>query len=618
LLYDAVYGKVKHRHTMAARKPTKPPEQPTPLQTYGLKLDGPQTQLAYDRAAFALNVPIDKGAPPKNVLFWRIADRLVPGWFERHAWTQKIVDAICAEQWIGFAGCSNSAKTRNIAGFACLWWLAYPEESAVIFCSTTAKALRRRGWAEVQNFHTSIPGPRVGNFVDSMMQWQSVRGDSKHCVMGLAVEDGSTIKASDSIKGFHTKRLMIVVDEATAVPQAITEAATNMWSYPKEFVFIMIGNPRSRLDEFGKFIQPNLGWEAVSVETEEWETTPKLNNKPGVCVRFDAEKSPNIVEGRLVSKHLPTKEKIESWKLRLAKLGAENDPSYFSNARGFPPPEGLEKTVFSESAILAYGGSGRHQFTGSNFHIIGALDPARAGGDRPALRFAALGDTTSGKWGIEWCPPIVVSLDARSKKPLDYQLTDAVRKACENVVWRGEKYVCLPENFAVDATGGGADLCDIMQHEWSERVMRIVFSGSPSDDAVSYEDLRPSSDIYRNKRVEMYWRTRKMLDAEQLKGIDVDTAKELCSIVYDDSKALMQLMSKADYRERFGKSPDFADCAIMLTEIARWKGFRLAPVGRTATRQERVSADAHAADDALTDITYSEQDPEELYEALEP
>jgi len=51
-------------------------------------------------------------------------------------------------------------------------------------------------------FHTSIPGPRIGNFVDSRMMWQATKGDDKHAIMGIAVEEGETTKVADNIKAF--------------------------------------------------------------------------------------------------------------------------------------------------------------------------------------------------------------------------------------------------------------------------------------------------------------------------------------------------------------------------------------------------------------------------------
>lgn len=531
---------------------------------------------------------VDSGAPQRHQLFRLIADKLVPGWFEWHSWTEAMINGLSYNKWVGLAGCASSAKTRNVAGFACLWWLCDPADSSVIFCSTTMKSLRKRGWAEVQNFHTSVIGPRFGNFVDSRMMWQSTKGDDKHAIVGIAVEEGGTSKVADNIKGIHTRRQMIVIDEATAIPTAIFDAATNMHAYPKEFIMVLMGNPRSRLDEMGKFCEPLHGWSSVGVDTDEWETKPQMDGQCGIVLRFDAEKSPNIVEGKLVSRHLPTKEKVEA---RRKALSSENDPAYWSNDRGFWPPEGLVKTIFSETAIVKHNGAGKHVFTGARFEIIGAFDPARIGGDRRALRFAALGEIEGGGWGIEWMPPIIVPVSAKSNNPIDYQLVEQVRRECEKVTWRGNSsYSCPPESLGIDATGGGADLCDIFERLWSPSIMRIVFSGSASEDSCSLEDVRPANEVYRNKRAEMYFRSRNALNSNQLKGIDNETAKELCSIEFDDSKPLITLISKTDYKAMFGKSPDLADSGIMLLEVARRKGFRLSAVGQTVHRGKEWDA----------------------------
>ena len=574
------------------------PAQPPPLQTYGIKTQG-YPQNYYDRVAFALKIPIDKGAPTRINLFKQITDTLVPGWFEWHDWTKKMIGGLCENQWVGLSGCSGSAKTRNVAGFACAWWTAYPEESSVTFCSTTIKSLRKRGWAEVQNFYTALGVNKFGNFVDSRMIWQAEKGNDKNAILGIAVEDGATIKVADNIKGIHTKRQMIIIDEATAVPPAIFEACTNMYAYPKEFILVLMGNPRSRLDEFGKFCEPLNGWTSVSVDTEEWETKPQMNGVNGIVLRFDSLKSPNIMEGRLVSKHLPTKEKVEA---RKSRVGSENDPSYWSNDRGFWAPEGLTKTVFTESAIVQHGGYDKHKFTGRNFHIIGALDPARTGGDRATLRFGKLGELANGQWGLEWMMPLVVPLDARSTKPIDFQLMEQVRRQCERFTHAGQEYHCEPENLGVDATGGGANLCDTMQAIWSPKIMRIIFSGSCSEDACSYEDVRPANEVYKNKRVEMYFRSRNALNSQQLKGIDNETATELCTLEFDDSKPLMVLMPKADYKMRFGKSPDFADSGVMLLEVARRKGFTLAPVGQTVHKHSEWSDEVKKTQEVYEEV----------------
>jgi len=596
---------------VAKKKSAAPPVLPIErIERFGIPVEG-KDQLFYYRWAFAKRMSIDSGAPPRLKLFRQMTDILAPGWFEWHTWTERQIGGLCDNQWVGLAGCAGSAKTRNVAGFACAWWLAAPEISSVIFCSTTVKSLRKRGWAEVQNFYTSIPGPRIGNFVDSRMLWQVAKGEDKHAIVGIAVEEGSTAKVADNIKGIHTRRQLIVIDEATAIPTAIFEAATNMVNYPEEFMMVVIGNPRSRLDEMGKFCEPAGGWQSVSVETEDWETREQMNGLHGLVVRFDAEKSPNIVEGKVVSKHLPTKEKVEA---RRKMLGSENDPTYWSNDRGFWAPEGITKCVFTETAMIKHNAFGTHTFSGNRFSIIGSFDPARIGGDRRALRFAAIGETEPDKWGIEMMPPIIIPVNATSTNPIDYQIVEQVRRECEAVTWRGQRYSCPPENLGIDATGGGADLCDIFERMWSPHIMRIVFSGSASEDACNLEDVRPANEVYRNKRAEMYFRARNALNAEQLRGFDRETAREITTVEFDDSKPLMVMVSKTDYKKLFGKSPDLSDTVAMLLEVARRKGFRLAPVGKTVNRHDEWNRIVEQTQSVFSDAGYVEEevDTEEM------
>jgi hypothetical protein len=521
-------------------------------------------------------------------LFWKIHDKLTPGFLEKHPWSIRQITAFCDNKWVGLAGCAGSAKTRNTTGFCCTWWSCAPEISSVIFCSTTAKALRKRGWAEVQNYFSKLGENKFGNFVDSRMIWQATKGDDRHAITGIAVEEGEMTKVADNIKGIHTERQLVVIDEATAVPPAIFEACTNLYATPREFLLFLLGNPRTRLDEFGKFIEPLRGWESVTVEDEEWETTSKIDGSCGICLRFDIEKSPNLdyPEDKPVSKYIPLRGHVERVR---ANTGYHDSPSYWSNERGFPPPDGLAKTLFSETSISKHGGRDKHVFTGNDFRIIGSFDHARNGGDRPIARFAALGEIESGKMGIESLPPIPVPINVSSSNPIDYQIVEKLMWLCDNVTYRGQKYHCRAEDFGIDATGGGADLCDIAQRIWSPHIIRILFSGACTSDACSHEDIRPANDVYENLRAEMYHRARNALHSGQLKGIDRETEKELISVEFVDDKAKIKMMDKRDYRKKFKKSPDLADTEIMLAEVARRRGFKLSIEGKTIHRYEDTS-----------------------------
>ena len=591
------------------------------LQTYGCK-EKKKSQFGYDRWAFS-HYAQAKNPPPREDLFKKIIEEMVPGWVEFHSWSDMFFHAACTHRWIGVSGCSGAAKTRNAAGFAATWWLCAPHESSVILCSTTMKSLRKRGWAEIQNYAEALKkrnGDGYGNMVNSQTMWQNEKGDDRNAIFAIAVQEGDINKVAANIQGIHSRRQLVIIDEAEAVPAAIWKACANLYRYPidagGEFILIALANPRSRLSQFGRFIEPKGGWNTVTVEHEEWEGKPQLDGTTNThVIRFDFRKSPNVLSSKIVSKHLPTKASVNGRLASLAARGAENDPDHWCFDLGFPPPDGLLKTPFSESMLVKAGAFNQQQFSGADFRIIGACDPAYTG-DRPVVQFAALGRLNTGELGYEALEPIVLSLDATSQSPARYQLLDQIKFQCENVKYRGHTYQCRPEDFAIDTTGD-AGLADIAQREWSLSVNRIMFSGSATDAPCSREDMRPAREVYANKRAEMYYQTRDAVETGQIKGLSKDTAAELCSLLEIVEKAdgtvrpKKTLESKREYKKRYQKSPDLADGLVMVTEVAQLKGMVVGARALTAQLGSGIEELVQKANDIYADLSYSAENEED-------
>ena len=611
---------------MPARIKTKAVQAPTPQQirNYGFSnpKGGPPSQFFFDQLAFASRRAADYGTPPRHELFWRLIQTINPTYMERHRWSEMLIRALCDEQWCCLAGCSSSGKTHGIVGFAAVWWLCAPLDSIVIFCSTTAKSLRKRGWANLHQFYSSMNpacggGMPFGHFVDSRLIWQAERGNDRAAIVGIAVEEGDTNKVADNLKGVHEARTLVVADEATSIPAAIFEACTNLYSYG-DFQLAMLANPRSRLDQFGRFMCPKNGWGSVTLEDETWETIPQINGRTGICIRFDVRKSPNmdVPADKPISKHLPLRGRVEAL---LRNPAYADSPSAWSNEYGFPAPEGLLKNVFSESMLVKHEAAGKLTFTGSKFRIIAALDPARSGGDRAALRFAKMGEVTDGIMGIQMYPALIIPIQVQSSNPIDFQIAEQVKRQCEAVRLDGQLFSCAPENLAVDATGGGASLVDILQRIWSPRVERVVFSAAPSEDQISLEDVRPAKEVYRNLRCEMYFRARAMVESGQLKGMDLDTQKEIVNVTFmdsEDNKGKIVLISKRDYKLKYQCSPDLSDTVAILAELARRRGFSIKPLGQTVYRSEdfhRIVQSAQTVYDGRSHYTEDNEVFEEEY-----
>jgi hypothetical protein len=137
-------------------------------------------------------------------------------------------------------------------------------------------------------------------------------------------------------------------------------------------------------------------------------------------------------------------------------------------------------------------------------------------------------------------------------------------------------------------------------------------------------DPRLASEVYANKRVEMYFQTLNGVMSGQIKSIDKDTASELCSIreLVEKSDGSIRtrksLMNKKEYRQMFQKSCDLADAGVMLTEVARMRGFTIAAFGLAADKSDDVDeivAKVNAISDEA-DFAPANDDPYEEEYAL--
>ena len=462
-------------------------------------------------------------------------------------WLEAQVESLCDYDYVGWAGCGASGKTYGATLFATVWWLANPLKSTVVLTSTTAKMIRKRMWANLQDLVRKTRG-FPGNMVDSKMALQAVKGDDRHSISAIAVAEGNTSKAVANIQGIHAERVMVIIDEATDTPEAAFEACTNLSKGCREFKMLVIGNPASKFDPHGRFCTPAKGWRSVTIEDQHWLT------ERGICRRFDGMKSPNISEGRTKYPYLITHDQV----LSAMRHEGEQSPTFWKYTRGFWAPDGMVKTVLSESLIDTHTPTKKLVFT-ANVEQVAALDPG-FGGDRCILRFAKVG-TANDKMSILFGDIIHISPNAQLTEPVHYQIANRVKEECNA---RGIR----PDRFALDSSGEGGGLADILTREWGV-VHRVEFGGSPSNLPVSDEDSRPCNEAYDRKVTELWFSMRKWVVEERVGGLDMETLQEFCARMFDDGKRKISVESKTVMKQRTGKSPDLADAAVVLLDLVR-------------------------------------------------
>lgn len=98
---------------------------------------------------------------------------------------------------------------------------------------------------------------------------------------------------------------------------------------------------------------------------------------------------------------------------------------------------------------------------------------------------------------------------------------------------------------------------------------RVEFGGAPSDLPVSDEDPKPCNEAYDRKVTELWFSMRKWVIEERIGGLDIPTLQEFCARMFDDSKRKISVETKGIMKQRTGKSPDLADAAVVLLDLAR-------------------------------------------------
>jgi hypothetical protein len=430
-------------------------------------------------------------------------------------------------------------------------FIVAPYDTMVLVTSTTLKDSRKRIWGSIRDYWQAAPA-LPGKLVDSMglIRFEDGTGGTsdKSGITLIAAEKKKEKEAVGKLIGFKNKRVIVIADEMPELSESILEASASNLSLNPEFQFIGIGNPASRFDAFGILAKPMNGWQSISPLEDEWQT------ERGLCIRFDGERSPNVLTGKLIYPWIVTQAKLDEAKARFG----ENSLAYYRMFRGYWAPTGDEDNIYSEAEIVSAQADQPAIWLEEPTRVA-ALDPAFTnGGDRSVLFFGNYGISREGIPTLAFTHYELLQDDVTNKKQTRSE--QIVRQFWDKCEQNG----VLPEHAAFDASGAGGPFGDIVDMVWSRDVLRVQFGGKASDLPVSATDNTPSCDRYVNRVSELWFGAKELIRNGQLKGIDKELAKEMCARKYSTDKGTalrMRVESKIDMKGRTGQSPDIADSA---------------------------------------------------------
>jgi hypothetical protein len=188
---------------------------------------------------------------------------------------------------------------------------------------------------------------------------------------------------------------------------------------------------------------------------------------------------------------------------RTAEIYGENSPQFWKQRVGFWCPEGITKTVLSETMIQKFRamekiGAGGALSWVNGFVQAAVLDPSFEGQDRKVLRFPKWGDVFDSLTGqtrkaIDLGEYIILKVDVTLPEPIHYQIVRQVKQAC---IERG----IPPDLMALDSSGEGGGLASIFAREWSPAIVMVEFGGRASERPVSEINPRTCREEYVQPR----------------------------------------------------------------------------------------------------------------------
>jgi hypothetical protein len=502
----------------------------------------------------------------KEYYFWRVADilwnhdDLPEHMFIRHPWAEQIIRECIQNKYLAIGGAASSSKSHTLGGYGIICWLARPRDTLVLMTSTTLREARKRIWGSVISLLSVIDGAPINirdsigsaNYVDEKGQTFDRAGLSL-----IAAEKSRTREAIGKFIGLKQKYVILLCDELGELSPAIVHAGLSNLSKNPHFEIKGASNPASRFDAFGEWSKPADGWESVTPEVDdEWKT-----KWGGKYIRLDGERSPNVALGYTKYPFLPTEEKIAEDKLLLG----ERSRAYMRMVRAVFFDSDEAEGIYGESELINSGAMAKIRYTSST--LIAGVDPAFTnGGDRTCMWFARVGYDETGQFSLQFEECIFLNDDSTNKAvPRTYQIVRQIKDEC---IKRG----VAATDLAIDSTGAGSPLCDVLAGEWSDQFLRVQFGGKASDRRVSANSRLTGEELYTNRVSELWFVGKEFLRTKQLHGVTGDLAKEMCARRYDMIKGSglrVRVETKAELKARMGNSPDEADAAFIVLDLAR-------------------------------------------------
>lgn len=435
-------------------------------------------------------------------------------WWEAQA---EVARTVAAHRRTVVKSANGVGKTYLAADLA-LWFLYTHRPSVVLTTAPTWRQVRYLLWEEIRRRFRGAQVPLPG----TLRLTQLTVGEGWFA-LGLATDDGVRFQ------GFHAENLLILMDEASGIPEEIWEAAEGV-AVGRNNRILAIGNPLSPSGRFYRLFRAASRWQRRTISALE---------HPNVTGR--GWQIPGAVTAEAISERVaewcePVEREVDDKAHSPADLfewqGALYRPNSIFRARVLGEfPDSEEEALIPRRWIEA----AMERPLPAEGYRRAAVDVARLGGDSTVIGLRV--------------GPVVTHLEAIRGADLMEVCGRISRLAYE------EK----PESIAIDSIGLGAGVVD--------RLNELKIAGV---EAVNVALPANHRERFANRRAELYWGLRERFRRGDIALPRNETlCEQLASLRYGHTSGGKILIESKEAMKRRGMaSPDHADMLALLFDDA--------------------------------------------------
>jgi len=431
------------------------------------------------------------------------------GAYDAHVWDGdvdplvRVCEALVRGEWVGVESGSGTGKTF-LAAILALWFLEVFPGSRVTTVATNEKQLHAALWKEIGLFWPRFVRRRP----QADLVQLKLRMDPPHdawLLSGMSAGVGAREASATKAQGLHAERMLIIVEEAPGVKEAMMTALQQTCVRPRQNLILAIGNPDSQQDPLHAFcVQPGI-----------------------VHLRISAYDHPNVVlEDDDVIKGAVTVGGIEK---AIARWGV-GAPMFESRVRGVSPAQAVDALIRLDWVEAA------------------AIRDVPGGA-------AALGVDVANSENGDFAA-IARGSGARLESVVDFRCIDGSEMARQRVAPLLAAGIA-PKRVGVDAVGVGAGAVSELKR--LGYLVRAIMSGNPA------EARKSEVEQYGCLRDQMWWQLALDLQRGLVGGpafADKALQKELVSVKWELRKGKIVVQAKEFLRRLLRRSPNKADAVV--------------------------------------------------------